>query len=235
MCHAPNRRPLTRRAAALAAAVLALACGRGASAQSRTPAAEPTHAPAAHALSTVISPGDVINVQVVRQELLSGPRTVDGDGRILLPLAGQVRVAGLTAAQASERIARTLREKKLIRRPSVTVTFESQEQPRVFTVAGAVNAAGQYPLQTRVTLLQAIARARGPQDGARQNSVEVTRTSPGGAALKTKYDLSKADAATVVVQPGDYIFVPFARRRPDVNILTVLSAAGTLFYILNRR
>lgn len=186
-------------------------------------------------VSPAISVGDTVNILVVGEPALTGERRVDLDGTVSLPLAGQVKVEGLTAPQAAAVIARVLRQKRLLRSPDVTVTITGMERPREFTVAGAVNAAGPFPLQTRTTLLQAIARARGPQDGARQNAVEVTRIQAGGRTEKRTYDVTKAENATVEIEPGDYIFVPFPRRRPEVNILTVLGSVGTVLYFLGRR
>ena len=181
-----------------------------------------------------IGVGDTVTVVVVGEEMMSGAKVVDDEGNITLTLAGQIKVAGLTPAQASVAIARALRARRLLRNPRVTVTMSSLEQPRQFTVAGAVRSTGQFPLQTRTTLLQAIARASGPQDGARQNAVELTRTRPDGSVEKKTYDITKAQAAAVPVQPGDYIFVPFPRNRPKVNVLTVLSTISALGFLLRR-
>ena len=181
-----------------------------------------------------IGVGDTVNVVVVGEEMMSGAKIVDDEGKITLTLAGDIRVAGMTPAQASAAVARALRARKLLRNPRVTVSMGALEQPRQFTVAGAVRSTGQYPLQTRTTLLQAIARASGPQDGARQNAVELTRTRPDGSVEKKTYDVTKAEAGTIAVLPGDYIFVPFPRNRPKVNVLTILSTVSALGFLLRR-
>jgi protein involved in polysaccharide export with SLBB domain len=111
------------------------------------------------------------------------------------------------------------------------------ERPRAFTVAGAVQRGQTFTLTTKTTLLQAIAQAGGTQDGAQQNKVEVRRTDYTGKVTTTVYDLKKDDAATVAIAENDYIFVPFGRRRPSLDVATVvgvLSGLALLFSALRQ-
>jgi polysaccharide export outer membrane protein len=116
------------------------------------------------------------------------------------------------------------------------ITVPSLEKPKAFTVAGAVNSANTYPLlpRTKTTLLEAIGRAGGPQDGARQNVIEVRRTADNGTVRTTKYNLEKAQDAGVEIQPNDYIFVPYRRQRQALDIPTVLGAVSGLWFLFGR-
>lgn len=111
------------------------------------------------------------------------------------------------------------------------------ERPRSFTVAGAVQRGQTFPLNTRTNLLQAIAQAGGTQDGAQQNKVEVRRTDYNGKVTTTVYDLKKDVAANIEIAENDYIFVPYARHRPGMDVGTVvgvLSGLALLFSAFRR-
>ena len=218
----------------LIAALLPLA----ASAQAQLPASAAPPATGAGAgmgaagpaMAGTIYGGDTIRVLVVGDPLLSGEYQVDANGGITLPMAGMMRISGMTTDQAAAAITRTLKEKQILRKPQVSVYIVAQESPRAFTVVGAVNAPGQYPLQTSTTLLQAVARARDPVDGARAHAVEVTRTERNGQVQKRVYDLKRADAATAEIRPGDYIYVPYPKRRPDT--LGIISTVTGLYFLI---
>ena len=180
----------------------------------------------------IISPGDTIRVLVVGESLMSGDQLVDANGRITLPMAGQLKVGNLTTAQAAVVIGNALRQKRILRRPQVSVYLMAQENPRAFTIVGGVNAPGSYPLQNRTTLLQAVAKARGPVEGARKHQVEVTRTEADGQVRKAVYDLNKPEVAAVEIRPGDYVFMPYGKRKPDT--LGLISGAAGLFLLLRQ-
>lgn len=120
--------------------------------------------------------------------------------------------------------------------PEDIVSIPRLEKPMQYTVAGAVNGGGQKPLQpgVKITLLEAIASAGGTSDGARQNEVEIRRAMSDGKFATTKYNLEQGDQASAEVQDGDYIFVPYPRRRPDTNIFSILGAVGSLIFLLGR-
>jgi len=114
------------------------------------------------------------------------------------------------------------------------VNVPQLEKPKQFTISGAVNRPAQYPLRTRTTLLEAIAAASGPQDGARQNDVEIRRPAPDGTVVTRKYDLRKGEDAATTVESGDYIFVPYARRRQEINAFNILGALGSVWFLFRR-
>lgn len=99
---------------------------------------------------------------------------VDGSGRISVPFLGSVEVGGKTTQEASDAIEAGLRTKS-VRDPHVTINlFQSASQ--VVTVGGEVKEPGIYPMAPNMTLLRAIARAKGENELAAKDDIVVFRT-----------------------------------------------------------
>ena len=112
------------------------------------------------------------------------------------------------------------------------------DKPHQVTVAGAVREPKNEPLLSRLTLLEAVAQAGGPQDNALQNKVTLRRIGNTGALTTTTYDLTKDSDAGVELIDGDYVFVPFSHPRPRTDVGTIigiLSGVAVLFSTLRRR
>jgi protein involved in polysaccharide export with SLBB domain len=92
-----------------------------------------------------------------------------------------------------------------------------------------------FPLQRPTTLIEAIAQAGGPQDGARQNVVEIRRVADNGVVTTKVYNLEKSADAGAEIQTGDVIFVPYAKQRSRMDLGTVLGALGSLAILFGRR
>ena len=136
-----------------------------------------------------------------------------------------------------EDIQKGAREKDIVLQDKDIVRVSRLEsgKPQEFTIAGAVNSPGRYPLTTRVTMLEAVTQARGQVEGARLKDTERTRTLPDGTIKTTKMDLKDPKQAAEEVQVGDYIYVPPARNRPRFDPLTALGAASSLLFLFGRR
>jgi polysaccharide export outer membrane protein len=112
-----------------------------------------------------IAAGDKVKVSVAQAEEVSGDYTVTEDGRILLPLVGQVEAAGMTEAQVAAKISSVLRAQYL-QAPEVIVTVTSFLGRKV-TVTGAVARPGFYELRGgRETIMDLLTRAGGITDDA---------------------------------------------------------------------
>ncbi len=101
---------------------------------------------------------DEIRVITYGEEQLSHDYRVGDDGNIAVPLLGPVRAAGLTTGQLGTSIATELRERKLLREPSVSVQVTIY---RPIFVLGEVAKPGQYPFQPGMTMLTAATVAGG--------------------------------------------------------------------------
>ena len=104
-----------------------------------------------------LAPGDRLTIAVFDEPKLSGDFFVDGDGEVLLPVAGSVRIAGLTLAQAQELIQKQFADGVLVR-PAVNVRIKDY---RPIFVTGAVKRPGSYRFMFGETVKAAIATAGG--------------------------------------------------------------------------
>ncbi len=178
--------------ALLAAALLVSSCaGRSLSQAEQQSLAEAATAPAK------LQPGDRIRITVFGEDKLSGDYQLDQSGQISLPLAGTVEAKGLTQTELEQALANKFRSQYL-KNPKVTVTIATL-QP--FYVMGEVEKPGQYPYQSGLNVLTALAIAGGPTYRASRSTVQIQRR---GEAGMREYPIS----VTVPILPGDVIRVP---------------------------
>lgn len=175
-------RKLPLLALALAFSTVAWGAGAQARAQAKAPAASqpapgahapdpPKPAPAADA-EYKIGPGDVLTIDVYHEPEVSQTLPVRPDGRLSLPLAGEIPAQGLTAAQLQAEIAKRLQ--KYIDHPDVTVMLKDAISQR-FNILGMVTKPGSYPLDHPTTILDAIAVAGGLRDFANRKHIYLIR------------------------------------------------------------
>jgi polysaccharide export outer membrane protein len=116
-------------------------------------------APAAVDTDYRIGPGDVLNIDVWKDQALTRLLTVLPDGKISYPLVGELSAAGKSVAQLKKEI-----EGKLVRYmtdPVITVEVRQMNSYHIY-VLGRVNAPGRSILVSNVNVLQALAIAGGP-------------------------------------------------------------------------
>jgi polysaccharide export outer membrane protein len=158
-----------------------------------------------------IGPEDVLEITVWKNADLSKQLTVRPDGRISLPLIGDITAVGRTAAQLSGDISAKLKEYK--ENPSVSIVVKEVNSYAIF-VLGEVGKPGKYPLKSKTTLLQAITIASGFTPMAARNKMVVFRfAKDGGGRIKMKasYDdivLRDGLSQDIELKPGDQIVVP---------------------------
>lgn len=126
----------------------------------------------------LIGPFDKLKIDVFGIEDLSDKEVqVDASGRISFPLAGIVEVAGKTPGEIETLLTRQLAA-RYVRNPQVTVNL-LETVSQVMTVEGEVREPGLYPVIGRMTLLRAVARAKGTTEFSRLDDVVVFRTVKG--------------------------------------------------------
>jgi protein involved in polysaccharide export with SLBB domain len=140
--------------------------------------------------------GDKMKITVYGEDDLSGEFLVDGSGQVQFPLIGQVSAAGLTIHEFVAGLTSQLGAKYL-RDPRVSVQIENY---RPFYIMGEVNKPGEYPFESGLNVLGAIAVAGGYTYRANDNDVYIRRV---GA---TKEETFPATGATKVY-PGDVVRV----------------------------
>ena len=122
------------------------------------PATE-TETPTPTELDYQVGPGDVLEVEVIGNDDLSRLPTVQTNGAILLPLLGEVQVAGLNVAEIRRKVT-SLLEKDYLVNPQVVVKV-SQYQSQYVSVVGEVHDPGRKPLRGRTRLIDVLVAAKG--------------------------------------------------------------------------
>lgn len=125
----------------------------------------------------LIGPLDTIQVDVFNVPDLTRELQVDSSGRIAMPLIGTVDARGRTANEVAKTIEDALRG-RYVRNPEVTVNIRTSVS-QVATVDGQVVEPGLYPVTNEMTLMRAIASAKGLNEFARQEDVVILRTANG--------------------------------------------------------
>lgn len=125
----------------------------------------------------LIGPLDTIQVDVFNVPDLNREMQVDASGRIAMPLVGTIDARGRTAGELAQTIQTALRG-RYVRNPEVTVNIKSSVS-QVVTIDGQVIEPGLYPVTNQMTLLRAIASAKGLSEFARQEDVVILRTVEG--------------------------------------------------------
>lgn len=123
---------------------------------------------------SLIGPLDTIEVDVFNVPDLSREMQVDASGRISMPLAGTIDARGKTAEELARAVEGALRG-RYVRNPEVTVNIKSSVS-QVVTIDGQVVEPGLYPVTNQMTLMRAIASAKGLSEFAREDDVVILRT-----------------------------------------------------------
>jgi polysaccharide export outer membrane protein len=154
-----------------------------------------------------LSVGDKLRIEVYKDEQLSQSVQVRPDGKITLPLLGDVLAAGLTPTGLRDQLATSLKE--YITNPVVTVIVQEATPATVF-VMGEVKTPGPQPIRGQMTVLEALSMAGGFNDFAKTGDIRVLRKNPTGTeTLKFNYKKAvKGEGDTIVLKPGDIVVVP---------------------------
>jgi polysaccharide export outer membrane protein len=169
--------------------------------------AKPGAAPAAPVdpKAYIIGAEDVISIRVWREPENSGQFVVRPDGKVSVPLVGEIQAAGLTPEKLSLSIAESLQ--KVMVHPEVTVGVEKVMSKKYY-IQGEVNKPGSYPLVIDTTVLEALVNAGGFREFANTKKIVILR---GSDRLKFNYHEvthGKKMEQNILVKPGDQIIVP---------------------------
>jgi polysaccharide export outer membrane protein len=163
-----------------------------------------------HDNSFVIGNDDRLAINVWKEQDLTRTIPVRSDGKISLPLAGEVQAAGRTPLQLEQDIANRLTN--YITGPEVTVIVE-QINSQKFNILGQVIKPGSYSLAVATTVLDAIAAAGGFRDFAKQKSVYILRQNAHGGETRIAFNYKdvikgKNSQQNIKLEPRDTIVVP---------------------------
>ena len=159
---------------------------------------------------TVLVPGDIIGLEFSGAPELNQSQKIRPDGKLILPLIGEVVAAGKTFPEFQQELENSY--KTQLKNTEVVVTLEGSET-RSIVIDGAVQRPGGIPCDRPLTALEAIMQAGGPSMDADMKKVQIIRL-VNGVQRSIFVDLRKAMKGTptppVYVQSGDIIFVPEA-------------------------
>lgn len=156
-----------------------------------------------------VKPGDVLSVAVWKEPDLQGPVLVRPDGTFSFPLAGQIDARGRSVLELQQMLTDKL--KKYISDPVVTVSISEVKGNKVY-VLGQVNKPGEFIVNPRVDVMQALSMAGGTTAYAALGDIVILRrTESGQQSLPFHY----ADVArgrnlqqNIMLQAGDVVVVP---------------------------
>lgn len=155
--------------------------------------------------SYVIGPEDQLRVRVWREPDVSGEVTVRPDGKITLPLIGDLQAAGRTPQALAQNIMEKLSE--FLNRPEVTVEVRAVRSKKYY-ITGQVNRTGAFPLTVPTTVLEALSGAGGFQQWAKRKKIVILR---GNKRFKFNYNEvieGKNLEQNIYLENGDHIIVP---------------------------
>ena len=181
---------------------------RNATAGGNPSAAAPRDAAAAS--DYIIGSDDVLAINVWKEPDLSRMVPVRPDGKITLPLIGDISASGNTPKQLQANIEQDLA--KYISKPAVTVIVQEAKSHK-FNIVGEVQRPGSYLLTNPMTVLDAIALAGGFRDWAKVKSIYVLRNGANGSRTKLAFNYKKVikghdNEQNIQLQTGDTVVVP---------------------------
>jgi len=173
--------------------------------------APPPEPPVAERETYRIGASDVLSINVWKNPEISLEQVpVRPDGKITVPLAGDVQAAGLTTDELKVKLQEALAE--YITAPDVTVVVLMMQSQRV-SVVGEVLRPGPVPLAADTRVLDAISAAGGFSPYAYKNGVRVLRRQADGSVIEYGFHYGSfidgdAPNANFLLQTGDTVVVP---------------------------
>lgn len=206
----------------------------------------PGYAPANGAGPFVLGAGDVITMNVYNRDELTTTAIVSERGKVVLPLIGEVAVGGQSPAMASRRIAEAYQRGEFLVDPQINVVVAEYRSQQI-SVLGEVQQPGRFPVETRLTVLDALALAGGLREVA-GDQVHVLRPDNNGGTQRITVPLSAATGGSetgqlFTLRAGDSVVAPKAetfyiygevrqpnayRLQPNMTVIQALSIGGGL-------
>jgi len=154
----------------------------GTSGTATTAASTTGAASAATSADYRLAAGDKLRIEVYKDAQLSQSLQVRPDGKITLPLVGDLPAAGRTSIELRDAIAASLTD--YMKNPTVTVIVV-ETTPQVVYVTGEVTKPGPVTISGPLSILQALAMAGGFTDFANRKEILILRNEPSGQKTLT--------------------------------------------------
>lgn len=158
----------------------------------------------------LIGAGDILEIMIWKNEELSKILPVRPDGKISLPLIGDIIVEGKSIAQLSGELQNTY--SRYVTDPILYITVQ-QIRSMNFYIIGEVNAAGARPINTKTNVLQGLAMASGLTPFAKADEIKIFRTKDDGTTAIFQFDYDDVSrgrnlSQNILLERGDVIVVP---------------------------
>jgi polysaccharide export outer membrane protein len=157
----------------------------------------------------ILGAEDSVEVQVWKNPDLSRTVIVRPDGKISLPLIGDVQVAGLTPTQLAEAVTEKL--KLYYKEPAQVTVIVNPVNSYTIYLLGEIRGQGKHTVRSGTTFLQAVSIAGGFTPFAAKSRITVRRRDNEGRdiAIPVSYkDVINGNQTNIVLRPGDIIIVP---------------------------
>lgn len=165
----------------------------------------------------VLYPGDEIEIATPTAVELTRTQRIGPDGRISLPLVGQIMAADRTIAELEADASAAYAGQ--LRRPVVEVTLKTAGPLKVW-VDGEVRTPGVYDMAGDIDAYQAVIQAGGFLPTARQGEAALIRRGPGGVRMMRAVDLRPRRGEVVALRRGDIVYVPRTTLAEVANFVT---------------
>ena len=157
----------------------------------------------------VIGDDDILAINVWKEPDLTRTIPVRSDGKISLPLIGEIQATGKTPVQLGQQIAALLHS--YVAEPEVTVMVEKINSKK-FNILGQVAKPGTYSLTQASTVIDAIAVAGGFKDFAKRKDIYILRQNPNGTVSRLVFNYKKFVSGddpgqNIRLEPNDTIAV----------------------------
>lgn len=155
----------------------------------------------------LVSVGDMLNMRVLGHDDMSTKVRVRSDGRIAVPIVGEISAAGKRPSALRSEIEGRLKDYLVM--PSVTLNID-ESLPLKITILGEVAHQGVFPVEPNTSLAEALALGGGVTEYATRDRIFIVRSSPQPARIRFTWDAVTRDlghAAAFPVRAGDVIVV----------------------------
>ncbi|WP_420384253.1 polysaccharide biosynthesis/export family protein [Novosphingobium sp.] len=183
-----------------------------------------------------ITPGDELTYSVLEEpDMKIDKMIVDDGGYVQVPLAGAIKVGGMSTAEAKHQI-ETVLGARYIKYPNVTINITTPT-PRLVSIEGEVTQPGSYPITRDTSLLSALALARSPTLKARLSEVVIFRTI-GQQRMVARFNVTRIRTGNdpdPQIQNGDVVMVGLSHAKSVYRDVLQAAPLFNVFATLNTR
>ena len=160
--------------------------------------------------SYTVKPGDILQISVWKEPALHGPVLVRPDGQFSFPLAGQMDARNKTVQDLQNEVTQKLR--KYISDPVVTVSVQEIKGNKVYVI-GQVQKPGDFVVNPRVDVMQALSMAGGTTPFAALGDIMILRRNDAGQQQAIPFHYTDVVRGrnldqNITLQAGDVVVVP---------------------------